>query len=388
MSHDNFPTHFSRYLGGYRSTSAQYWFGPIADQQTVSPVTHKPTSTLTTLRTWQFRPYLCDRLAALCEEYMGGNVTQITFPGGEDRGACRVHWADGSTAIASYRTEEPSRAHFEARVLHFLNQFEAPVPNVLHFNGLLLIQEDLKGERLSTLLADADKATREALLATVLESLVSIHHAAEQAGLDQWVPVLGGEDDWIERHIRQLPKMAEALGILLPNAPPQMLRSIHDLLIPLKPRFIKWDARPGNAVVNQQGQVYWFDWENCGARNRLDDLVWLLCDESVPFCAETEQALLAQYLPLFADGLPLEAAYRYAYVAGVLHCTARLGLILHKKGDDEWWDPEEILAYDYVGVTVAQVQRLCYRASDWAAREPLVATLSPWFQQVAKRLVK
>jgi hypothetical protein len=226
---------------------------------------------------------------------------------------------------------------------------------------------------------------RHSLLMAALDSLINIHHTASRSGLDQWVPVLGAEDDWIDRHIRQLHKTSALFKLPLPTLPKE---DIHDILIPLKPRFIKWDARPGNAIVNQQGQVSWFDWEHCGARNRLDDLVWLLCDESVPFCPETEQSLLAQYLPLFADGLPVEAAYRYAYVAGVLHCTARLGLILFKKGDDEWWDPQEIIAYDYVGVTVAQAQQLCYRASDWAAREPLVATLSPWFQQMAKRLAK
>ena len=131
----------------------------------------------------------------------------------------------------------------------------------------------------------------------------------------------------------------------------------------------------------------WFDWEHCGARNRLDDLIWLLCDESVPFCTETEQALLAEYLPLFADGLPLEAAYRYAYVAGVLHCTARLGLILHKQqGEEGWWDRQEILDYDYIGVTLPQAQQLCARAADWARREPLVAGLAPWFAALAARI--
>lgn len=317
---------------------------------------------------------------------MGGNVAQITFPGGDDRGACRVIWSDGYTAIASYRTEEPSRAHFEERVLYHLNHFAAPVPKVLHFNGLLLIQEDLPGERLSALLADADMATRKTLLANALDSLAAIHQAAEQARLDRWVPVLGSEDDWLKRHIRQLPKTADALGIPLPDAPQQTLRSIHDLLIPLRPRFIKWDARPGNAIVNQQGLVSWFDWEHCGARNRLDDLVWLLCDESVPFCTDTEQALLAQYLPLFADGLSLETAYRYVYVAGVLHSTARLGLVLHKKNDGAWWDMQEILDHDYVGVSLIQARRLCMRAADWASREPLVAMLSPWFLDIAGSL--
>ena len=33
------------------------------------------------------------------------------------------------------------------------------------------------------------------------------------------------------------------------------------------PAFIKWDARPGNAIVNKNGTITWFDWEHCGCRS-------------------------------------------------------------------------------------------------------------------------
>lgn len=54
-------------------------------------------------------------------------------------------------------------------------------------------------------------------------------------------------------------------------APAIPAAQIFDLLTLLKPRFVKWDARPGNAMVNEEGQVHWFDWEHCCARNRLRD---------------------------------------------------------------------------------------------------------------------
>jgi aminoglycoside phosphotransferase (APT) family kinase protein len=375
---DNLTTHFPDYLSGYRDIPCQFWTGNVVLPSSLPNITQAAPPRHS--RQWQERPYFCDTLATLCEENISGTIIEITFPSGSDRSACLVRWENGRTAIASFRNET-ARARLEERVLHYLNQQDAPVPTVLFFNGIVLLQEALQGIRLSTLLANADSASRKALLAAALSSLHRIHLAAERAGLDQAVPLLGNEEDWIARHIRQLRKIGDAFDIPVPSLDKP---SLHDILLPLKPRFVKWDARPGNAMVDDAGKVAWFDWEHCGARNRLDDLVWLLCDESVPFCMETEQALLAEFVPLFADGATLESAHRYAAVAGVLHCTARLGLILHKQqGEEGWWDKQEILDYDYIGVTPQQAQLLCARAAAWAVREPLVAPLALWFGKVA-----
>lgn len=375
---DNLTTHFPDYLSGYRDMPCLFWTGNIVPPS--SSLRIASTASSSPPRQWQERPYFCDSLAMLCEEQLGGVISHITFPGGSDRSACLVQWEDGRSTVACFRSEV-TRARLEERVLHHLNQQNAPVPTVLFFNGIVLLQEALPGVRLSTLLATADSASCRALLAEALSSLHQIHLAAERAGLDQAVPLLGNEEDWIARHIRQLRKIGDALDIPVPSLDKP---SLQDILLPLKPRFVKWDARPGNAMVAPNGKVAWFDWEHCGARNRLDDLVWLLCDESVPFCMKTEQALLAEFVPLFADGATLVAAHRYAAVAGVLHCTARLGLILHKQqGEEGWWDKQEILDYDYIGVTPQQAQLLCARAAAWAQREPLVAPLARWFGKVA-----
>lgn len=379
---DDLTTHFPDYLAGYRDIPCHFWSGSVISSCYSLP---KSTPSVTSQpRHWQERPYFCDTLAALCEAQLGGSVTQITFPGGSDRTACLVQWEDGRTAIASFR-DEIGRARLEEQVLRHLAPYAVPVPAVLFFNGIVLLQERLSGERLSTLLANADTTACQSLLANALSSLHSIHHAAEQAGLDQAVPFIGAETAWIKRHIRQLDKIGDAFELPVPSLDSA---SIQDILLPLRPRFVKWDARPGNAMVDATGRVAWFDWEHCGARNRLDDLVWLLCDESVPFCTETEQALLDTYLPLFADGLSAVAAYRYAHVAGVLHCVARLGLILNKRQDSDegWWDRQEILDYDYIGVTLPQAQQLCARAADWASREPLVRKLVPWFAALAQAI--
>lgn len=381
----DFPTHFGVYLDGCYDAPVQYWSdpAPITSPCTLhdSPVLSTSPATVSA-KNWQTRPYLCDRLASVCEAALGGVVADITFPGGEERSVCRIVWVDGRTAIAAVRTDS-GRARLEEQVLRHLHQQAAPVPKVLFANGVVLIQEALAGVSLAQGLASATPQQCREWLAAGLNSLVAIHHAASRANLDRAVPLLGADEAWIMRHIRQVSKTGDALMI---PAPPLPKQALHDILLPMHPRFVKWDARPGNAMLNTNGEVAWFDWENCGARNRLDDLVWLLCDESVPFHATIEQALLEEYVPLFADGVPLAAAHRYACIAGALHCSARLSLILYKKADEPWWDQEEVLLYDYVGVTLLQAQRLCQRGAFLAQQEPLIAALAPWFMAVSQCL--
>lgn len=372
----DFSSHFNDYLDGYRHSNNHYWQSVIPPSTAVPAPNHPPA------RQWQVRPYFCERLAQTCERALGGTVTALHFPGSEERDVCHVTWADGRTAIACLRAEA-GRARLEERVLHYLNTQAVAVPKVLHCNGILLIQEALHGERLSQRLAHATPSAQQQLLSKALESLIEIQQAGSHLGLDQAVPVLGAEAAWVNRHVRQLDKIAAYLAIPLPELP---RADIHDVLTLLQPRFIKWDARPGNAMLSPTGQVYWFDWENCGARNRLDDFIWLLCDESVPFNPQIETALWEAYLPQFADGMTLDMAYGYARVAAVLHCAARLGLILYKKDAEDWWDGAEILDYDYVGVTLAQAQYLCQRAAYWAAREPLLTNLAEWFSATRDKL--
>jgi hypothetical protein len=149
----------------------------------------------------------------------------------------------------------------------------------------------------------------------------------------------------------------------------------------VEPHFIKWDARPGNALVGENNQVYWIDWEHAGKRNRLDDMAWILGDEYVPDWPELEDRLLAQYVPEFAGPMNDADAFEYLMAYGSFHMVVRLGLIL-KYMDGEWWNLEHCLAEDKVGVTLECAQRLCQRGGRWSARNPLTAPLSDWFRQI------
>lgn len=218
----DFSSHFPDYLDGYRHSNNHYWQGiATPNLATVLPASRSPAH-----RSWEIRPLFCERLAQTCETALGGTVTAISFPGGQERDVCRVTWADGRSAIACLRAEA-GRAWLEERVLHYLNTQTVGVPKVLHFNGILLIQEDLQGERLSQCLAQATPSQQQQLLANALDSLLRIQQAGSQLGLDHAVPLLGTEAAWVTRHIQQLEKIADYLDVSLPALPQE---AIHDVL--------------------------------------------------------------------------------------------------------------------------------------------------------------
>ena len=130
----------------------------------------------------------------------------------------------------------------------------------------------------------------------------------------------------------------------------------------------------------------WFDWEHCGCRHPLDDVVWLLCDEYTPDLPKVEERLIGRILPWFLNGSAQDVAYDYLMTFGALHGAMRLSLILTEKADGPWWDPARCLDLDSVGVTSEMALRLCRRSARWAARGSLTPELGNWFEEVAERL--
>ena len=152
------------------------------------------------------------------------------------------------------------------------------MPEILGYDGEWLIQEDLGSRRLSeALLRDSPNAV-EKWLRTACESLAAIHRAGRQAGLERQVVALGQTRKWLQKLVATPDRVGRYLNLPAPDLDAE---EIVAALSPGEPWFIKWDARPGNAVACNDGRVAWFDWEHCGCRNRLDDLAWLLGDEYV-----------------------------------------------------------------------------------------------------------
>ncbi len=326
------------------------------------------------------RPRYVAELARVCARLLGSTVTAVRWPGGPWHGSCRLTLADGREVIAS-RRDVAGRARLEAFVLARLRAQGAPVPEPLAFNGLILIQSALPGRRLSDALQDGEPWQP---LAAAVESLARVHRCADRAGLAAQVPVLGEHPDWLIALLDRPSVLGAWLGL---STPPLPAEPLFDLLQLVRPRFVKWDARPGNAMLDPDGRVAWFDWEHCGARDPLDDLVWLLCDESLPEGAEdTEDALIAEWLPAFAPERPAEEAHAYLRAQGVLHCCVRLGRLLDVRGEGDWETADRALDKP-PGTCRRSVTRLCRRGARWADRNRWLAGLADWFEAVERRLL-
>ena len=282
------------------------------------------------------------------------------------------------------RRMNAARANLEFHVLQKLKCQGANVPAVLAFNGRLLFQEDLGRKRMSLVLKKVNHLQGEKLLDQGLSSLAAIHAHGEESRLDRVVATLGEGEDWLRFLIDRPRLLGEFLQLPAPELP---IDSLVKLLRVTELKFIKWDARPPNAIVLGGGQIGWVDWENCGRRNRLDDLAWYLGDQSVPDWPEIEERLLRRHLPAFVDNMTLDNANDYLAAFGALHMCIRLSQVLNreKKRGLQAWSKES--AGDEIALKAQEsALKLSLRASRWSERSSLLGPLSIWFKTVADKL--
>jgi len=320
-----------------------------------------------------------------CEKVTGKKIVDVEYPGGRSRESWRVIFDDNKSAIAT-RRKNPLRANLELKVLKALSKHNAPSPKLIATTDWkLFIQEDLKGERLSKEIMHASEEKAERLLDSALSGLSQAQKAASEELLDLQMPIIGAKKDWILELLERPYPIADFFEI---PAPKLNMKALYHTLRVKHPRFVKWDSRPGNAVVNSNGTVAWYDWEHAGSRNRLDDMVWLLADEFVPDYPEMEARLLDKYLADFADHKSLEEAKTYLRIYGTFHMLIRFGLMLtyKNKDDKEWWDIDYCIKKDKIGITLECAQRTCLRAARWAQYSPLTEDLSPWLKEIALKL--
>lgn len=317
------------------------------------------------------------------EHLLGRKVADVSFPGGSSRESVRLHLEGDETVIAS-RRKNRHRAAIEIRTLSALGLHHVPAPRLLATDKYYtLIQQELIGERLSLRLNQANTASLISLLGSALDALLQAQTAGQKEGLHHHLPTLGDGTPWIEGLLQRPHVLGDYLEIPAPQLDHEALISCLQVTTP---QFVKWDSRPGNALVDDAGQVYWFDWEHAGVRNALDDMAWLLGDEFVPHHPDIERQLIEEFAPRFATHLTAEAAKEYLYVYGTFHMLIRLGLILSNKRDRDWWDLDYCIRHDKVGITLECAQRCCLRAAHWAEQSPLTRPLSAWCLAASKQI--
>ena len=318
-------------------------------------------------------------LISLAQKMLGQKIEDIEFPGGKRRDSVRLIVAGGKRVIATRRPTS-RRAEHEVGVLRALHDHGAKVPKVYGYKDGLLLQQDLGRSRLSETLHDRErKDDIPLLLGAALTSMASVHQAGAMADLAEKVPLIGGEDAWCNGLAGTPHEVATMTGI---KAPEYDRDAVARLLAVRQPSFVKWDSRPGNALVSKTDKVYWFDWEHCGARNAADDFVWLMADEFVTYSQEMETRLFDKHLGAFEGPVTGEELETYIRVLGCFHTCVRLELALHHKGDGKWWNLQRCIDGDKVGVNRRCCRRLLWRAQAWADHDARTRPLVAWFKDL------
>lgn len=317
-----------------------------------------------------------ENVARICARVFDQPVERVTAPGGRSRESLRVHFP-ARTIIATQRAW-PGRMRLEMEVLRRLSRQGAPVPAFLGGTEQMFFQADLGPRRLSGELAIAAARGDSTLMLRALESLVAIGEAAQRADLAAIVPPLGDRPEWVAGLVRTVVRTSEMLGIDAPTLDFSALDAA--LSVPAR-RFVKWDARPGNASVAADGRVAWFDWEHCGRRQGIEDFAWLAGDEFWPWPPEMVLPALERILP---PGSGADLSYLGLFIS--FHLVQRLTLILGRQARHGWEDRSHALRYDRIGTDPELARRLCRRGAGWAVHHGLTRPMVAWFQDAAGAL--
>ncbi len=322
-------------------------------------------------------------LATKCGKLIGARVTAMQYPGGSSRDSVRLVLKRGAPVFASERSRK-AKADNERLILKTVSSKGGYVPKLLGTDGQrLLIQEAIPGIRLSEAMHKQSRTVIYNHLDNALVSLADIHSIGSENSLDEKLRKLGSTQEWLTGLLGRPAVLGEFFNI---PAPALESKPLIELLAIRRPRFVKWDSRPGNAIVKNDKQVFWIDWEHSGTRNRLDDMVWLLGDEFIPHRPDVEKKLLEKHLPVFADDLSVDEARQYFFTLGVFHLVIRMGLIYKYKKDGRWWSYDKCLAGDKAGVTLKNMLRICKRGRRWAEQTQHAQDLSAWFKEIESRL--
>ena len=315
----------------------------------------------------------------------GKPVARLEYPGGKSRKSIRAILEDGTRVFATQR-RTAERGELEAEILRTLGAADAPAPRLLSFTDGLMMQQDVGELRLTEALVESRKDAKRCadLLSTAIVALAAGQRAIERSPLKRSIPKKGVASDWRKRLIGVPRDIGRMLDV---PAPKLDATSLVETISVRDDHCVKWDARPGNAILGHDGEVRWIDWDHMGRRNKIDDLVWLLADEYVELEPMIEARLLNEHLPEFRGRRTPQAALQYFYAFGALHLCVRLELILgYRLRDGKWWDLRKCIAKDKVGMTKDCCLSLCVRGARWAAASWNTLPLVNWFHAVSKRI--
>ncbi|MEO0861433.1 MAG: hypothetical protein AAFY65_12510 [Pseudomonadota bacterium] len=317
-------------------------------------------------------------LKALTAEMAGSAVTSVSAPGGRGRRSVRVELEDGRTLIATQR-ETAERGRNEAGLLGTLAAQGAPVPHVIGFRDGLMLQADAGRNRLSNALVRADIRGRVDLLRRAIAALDACRAAMTQRpDVLAQLPGLGTHTGWIENFVARAVFLSGDLRI---GPPPMDVDAVTRALSAPPDRFTRWDARTGNAVVQADGRIIWYDWNVFGRRGGVEDVSFLLADlyADVP---------VADWMDLLAEAVPDAPARDLVRRMAIFVAVDRLRLIHGTVLAKGWADPRDTQRHDLVGAVPDLVEGLCSRMAGLAEDDPLLDGFTDWFTAASRALTE
>lgn len=196
---------------------------------------------------------------------------------------------------------------------------------------------------------------REDLADKAVAALFEVHKTARQVTMLSELPTLGATPDWVRAFVNASDKLTEKLNLEPVDLDKDALCAF--IGTPAV-QFVKWDCRAGNAAVDKDDKVRWFDFEYAGVRNGAEDFAWLFADENWPIAPEVMMRIIEDRFD-GNYGRSWAEYKQYLEVYGALHSIKRIILIIrgaHRKG---WVSAERALHYDDVGVNPTLGLRLC-----------------------------
>lgn len=313
-----------------------------------------------------------EKIAKLAEMLFSDPVIRITAPGGSTRDSVRVHFEDWSL-IASQRSSV-SRLEREVAFLTHTKGKGAPVPTLMGVKDGVLFQTDLGTKRLTAELSRRSDQNLEALAANSFESLWRVKETVAGSNFLKQVKPIATGDRWVDRFANQIFHIAQEFQLPAPDYDATAMAK--KLRWPAT-TFIKWDARPGNASLDLEGKVHWFDWEDYGLRGGVEDFAFLIGDEFWPLDAETSLGLFAASNRFSNDILPQLARF------AMLCAAQRLRLIRAQWKTHGWVSLKTASRYDRIGGVEELIRPLCNRAADFAKVDSFSEELSEWLRSLA-----
>lgn len=314
------------------------------------------------------------------ESHFGAPVDRFETPGGSTRSSVRLHIGE-RTVIATLRKNR-RRTHLEAVVLARLGAVCDVVPKMLGLVGDVMFQQDIGDDRLNRAILHAKGEDRVTLAAAGIDSIFRYQSAARQTDLAGILPPLGQGRDWSLGLIRGADFIE---GVEKPVALDR--DAIADVLTRPPETFVKWDCRAGNAGVSPDGALRWFDFEFCGIRHGVEDLAWLIGDETWPVRAEVMLDLVRTLLPAPWNSDP-DAYIGHLSMHCAFHASQRLALIHDRHAESGWKKRARIARYDLIGAHPKYGAALCAAGIVFADRSPLTRPMVPAFERARARFAE